>query len=117
MEPGSTASSPPFRFSIRPISSVPWPVRRIFVIVTGLAIAGGLLLSIAPTWDRFAILRLKQTATLGDLFGDWIRMRDVYAIYIVFLVAVSARYLFAVWRAFRHSMTDPDDRPAGEGGR
>ena len=98
-------------------ASVPWPVRRIFIIVTGLAIAGGLLLSIAPTWDRFAILRLKQTATLGDLFGDWIRMRDVYAIYIVFLVAVSARYLFAVWRAFRHSMTDPDDRPAGEGGR
>jgi C4-dicarboxylate transporter DctQ subunit len=48
------------------------------------------LASVAPTWDRFAILRLKKTATLGDLFGDWIRMRDdpIYT-----LLVVAARYL------------------------
>lgn len=82
-------------------------VRRVFAIVTGLAIAIGLLASLLPTWDRFMILRLKKTATLGDLFGDWIRMRDVYVIYIVFLLAVAARYLRAVWRAFRFGVEEP----------
>ena len=87
--------------------AVPPRVRRGFAIVTGLAIAIGLLASISPTWDRFMVLRLKKTATLGDLFGDWIRMRDIYMIYIVFLFAVSARYLWAVWRAFRFGVEEP----------
>jgi C4-dicarboxylate transporter DctQ subunit len=84
-------------------------VRRIFTIVTGLAVAIALLLSVAPTWDRLAILRLKKTATLGDLFGDWIRMRDVYMIYIVFLVAVAGRYLWQVWQALRESLSGSGD--------
>lgn len=82
--------------------------RRGFVIIGGLAVAIGLALSIAPTWDRFTILRLKQTATLADLFGDWIRMRDIYIIYMLFLFAVTARYLWAVWHAFRHGVPEPD---------
>jgi len=87
--------------------AVPPRVRRGFAIVTGLAIAIGLLASISPTWDRFMVLRLKKTATLGDLFGDWIRMRDIYIIYIVFLFAVSGRYLWMVWRAFRYGVEEP----------
>ena len=82
-------------------------VQRIFTIITGLAVAVALLISIAPTWDRLYILRLKKTATLGDLFGDWIRMRDVYMIYIVFLVAVAVRYFWQVWRALRESLVGP----------
>jgi C4-dicarboxylate transporter DctQ subunit len=75
-------------------------------------IAGGLLASFAPTWERFAILRLKKTATLAQLFGDWIRMRDVYLVYVLFLIAVPAGYLWQVWRAFRHGVDDapPDDK-------
>lgn len=83
-------------------------VRRIFTVITGLAVAIALLLSVAPTWDRLAILRLKKTATLGELFGDWIRMRDIYVIYIVFLVAVASRYLWQVWNALRESLAGSD---------
>ncbi|SHM95297.1 TRAP transporter small permease [Roseibium suaedae] len=93
--------------------AVPDRVRRGFIIVTGLAIGIGLLLSIDPTWDRFKILRLKKTATLSDLFGDWIRMRDVYAIYILFLIAVPARYFWRVWQAFRSSMSEPQHTSEG----
>ncbi|WOI54999.1 TRAP transporter small permease [Palleronia sp. LCG004] len=89
--------------------AVPSRVRRGFAIFAGLVIAIGLLLSIAPTWDRFAILRLKQTATLGDLFGSWIRMRDIYAIYILFLVVVAGRYFWQVWSAFRHGVDEPQE--------
>lgn len=80
-------------------------LRRVFAVITGLAIAGALALSIEPTWGKFFILRLKKTATLSALFGDWIRMRDVYAIYMVFLVNVSLCYAWAAIRALRH---DPE---------
>ena len=87
--------------------AVPPQVRRVFAIITGLAIAIALLASVWPTWDRFMILRLKRTATLGDLFGDWIRMRDIYVIYILFLIAVAARYFWMVWKAFRYGVEEP----------
>ena len=96
-------------------AAVPPHVRRVFAVVTGLAIAIGLLASLLPTWDRSMILRLKKTATLGDLFGDWIRMRDIYMIYIVFLLAAASRYLWLVWRAFRDGLDDsssPEDARA-----
>lgn len=86
--------------------AMPAAVRRWVVIGLGLVIALALLASIAPTWDRFAILRLKKTATLSQLFGDWIRMRDVYLVYILFLIAVPAGYLWQVWRAFRYGVAD-----------
>jgi len=93
---------------------VPRAVRRVFLVVTGLAVGVGLLASIEPTWSRFAILRLKQTATLGDLLGSSVRMRDIYSIYMVFLVAVSLRALWAVVEAVRDRHPDLDEgRPEG----
>lgn len=84
-------------------------LRRWFAIIAGLAIAVGLLASIGPTWEKFHILRLKKTATLAHVFGDWIRMRDIYVVYILFLGVVALRYFWAVWRAFRHGVKDQDD--------
>ena len=95
-------------------AAAPPRLRRGFAILAGLLIAIALLASVLPTWDRFMILRLKKTATLGDLFGNWIRMRDVYIIYIVFLLAVAFRYLLLVWRAFRYGVDEigaSHDRP------
>jgi len=76
--------------------------RRWFAIIGGAAVCGGLLWSVEPTWSKFFILRLKKTATLNGLFGDWIRMRDIYSIYILFLVVVAARYGWRAISAFRH---------------
>jgi C4-dicarboxylate transporter DctQ subunit len=76
-------------------------LRRWFVILGGLAIAAGLAASIGPTWEKFAILRLKRTASLSALFGDWIRVRDIYSVYMLFLVAVTLRYAVSAWRALR----------------
>lgn len=77
-------------------------VRKWFAIFTGLAIAIALLWSFIPTWDKFYILRLKQTATLRHVFGDWIRMRDVYSVYFLFLLIVPIRYGWRAWVSFRH---------------
>ncbi len=88
--------------------------RRWFVIIAGVAICVALILSVEPTWSKFHILRLKKTATLSNLFGDWIRMRDIYAIYVFFLVAVSLRYAFATYRAIRYGVDDVNHDHAGD---
>ncbi len=82
--------------------------RKWFAIIGGVAVCIGLLISIEPTWSRFAILRLKRTATLDALFGSGIRMRHVYSIYILFLVVVAARYGWRAWSAFRRGAPDDD---------
>jgi C4-dicarboxylate transporter DctQ subunit len=82
-------------------------VRRWFIVISGVAICVGLMLSVEPTWSKFYILRLKKTATLSTVFGDWIRMRDVYSIYIFFLIAVALRYAWAVYRAIRFGVEEP----------
>ena len=76
-------------------------LRTAFVVLGAVALAAALWLSVAPTWDRFHVLRLKKTATLSAILGDGVRMRDVYAIYILFLVVVPLRYLWGAWRAMR----------------
>jgi C4-dicarboxylate transporter DctQ subunit len=86
-------------------------IRRWFLIIGGLVIAVGLAASILPTWDKFYILRLKQTATLKQLVGDWVRMRDVYSVYMLFLIAVSVRYAWAVWGAIRHGAPEVHHGP------
>lgn len=77
-------------------------VRKWFAIIAGVAIAVGLIASLAPTWDKFYILRLKKTASLGHLLGDWVRMRDIYAVYALFLVVVPLRYGWRAWQAWRY---------------
>ena len=77
-------------------------VRRWFAIIAAMAICVGLLVSILPTWDKFHILRLKKTPTLSSVFGDWLRVRDVYSIYFVFLAAVALRYAGRAVRVFRY---------------
>ncbi len=88
-------------------------LRRWFAIIAGLAIAAGLALSIEPTLEKFHILRLKKTATLSSLFGDWIRMRHIYAIYILFLGVVALRYVWLVYQAFRDAPPEPHDHAIG----
>lgn len=83
-------------------------VQRWFIVITGVAISFGLLISIEPTWAKFFILRLKKTATLSNVFGDGVRMRDIYTIYIVFLAAVGLRYAWIVYRAVRFGVPEPD---------
>lgn len=84
--------------------------RKWFAIIGALSICVGLLVSLGPTWEKFYILRLKKTPTLSNVFGDWIRMRDVYSIYFVFLVVVAARYALCAWNTFKNGAEADLDR-------
>jgi C4-dicarboxylate transporter DctQ subunit len=96
-------------------------LRKWFAIFIGLAVCFGFLLSLEPTWIKFSFLRLKKTATLSTLLGDWVRMRHIYSVYVLFLVVVAFRY---GWRAIhtfrfgtetdRHHYEEMIDKPTGE---
>lgn len=77
--------------------------RKWFAIIAAVSICIGLLASLGPTIEKFHILRLKKTPTLSNVFGDWIRMRDVYSIYLLFLVAVALRYAFRAINIIRRA--------------
>ena len=62
-------------------TSVSPKMRKWLAIISALIISLTLIIVIEPTWSKFYILRLKKTATLSNVFGDWIRVRDIYLIY------------------------------------
>ena len=83
-------------------TSVSPKIRKWMAIFSCLAISVGFLWVLEPTWEKFYILRLKRTATLSNLFGDWIRVRDIYSIFFLFLLAVSSRYAWRACKVFQN---------------
>ncbi|MXY34673.1 MAG: TRAP transporter small permease subunit [Boseongicola sp. SB0664_bin_43] len=106
-------------------TSVSPQLRKWFAIVAAMAVCVGLLVSVEPTWDKFHILRLKKTPTLSNVFGDWIRVRHIYSIYVAFLVIVALRYAWRTWDIVRNGAESdlhhydelagsPDERPGAD---
>jgi TRAP-type C4-dicarboxylate transport system permease small subunit len=84
--------------------------RRIMMLLA----AGGLLIlygmSIPATWDYVTFMKVESTAYLN------IRFDLLYSIYIVFVVAVIARYIWLAWRALRGDAPEEfDPIKAGSG--
>lgn len=82
--------------------AAPHRVRRVLALVIALAIAVGMMASFLPMADWIDFLRRKRSATLPG-----VRMGYVYAIYLLFVAAVSIRYL---WRAVHVLRDGPEDR-------
>ena len=81
-------------------------VRKWFAIFSAIVISVCLLLIIEPTWSKFYILRLKKTATLSNVFGDWIRVRDIYLVFFIFATAVSLRYFSRAYYILKNGAED-----------
>ena len=84
-------------------TSVSPKIRKWLAIISALIIAITLLIVIEPTWSKFYILRLKKTATLSNVFGDWIRVRDIYMVFFIFCIAVSIRYFYRAYYVYINS--------------
>lgn len=84
--------------------------RRLMVV---LAAAGLLVLygmSLPATWDYVTFMKVESTAYLN------IRFDLLFSIYIVFVVAVMARYIWLAWRALRGDAPEEfDPTKAGSG--
>ena len=79
-------------------------LRRIFALVTAVAIAGGILAALPATLDYITFYKIKKSATLR------IRLDIVFSVYAIFAVAIVVRYGLRVWSLARGR--DPDDEIA-----
>lgn len=84
-------------------SAVPGGMRRIFTVISGLALLAIYGASLPAVWDYVAFMKVERASYLKIPF-NWL-----YSIYVVFAVAVLGRYVWLVWRAIR--------RPASPSGQ
>jgi TRAP-type C4-dicarboxylate transport system permease small subunit len=77
-------------------------VRCIFTVITGVATIVLFAVALPAVVAYVTFLKVERTAYLG------IRLDYLYAIYIVFSIAVIARYGALTWRALRGSPPDID---------
>ena len=84
--------------------------RRFMALVSGVALVALYLLSLPAVIDYVTFMKVQKTAYMHIRF-DWL-----FSIYLVFVVAVIARYLWLSWRALRGpAPAAPDPTKAGSG--
>jgi C4-dicarboxylate transporter, DctQ subunit len=69
--------------------------RRVMCVITAVALIGLYGISLPAVVDYVTFMKVERTAYLKIRF-DWL-----YAIYIVFVVAVIIRYIWLAWQALR----------------
>lgn len=75
-------------------------VRRVYTIVTGIAIIALFAIALPAVISYITFLKVERSAYLG------IRLDYLYSIYIVFAIGVIVRYGGLVWRAIRGQPPD-----------
>jgi TRAP-type C4-dicarboxylate transport system permease small subunit len=70
--------------------------RRVMGIVAAVALLVLYAVSVKPSWDYVTFMKVQKTAYLKIRF-DWL-----YAVYLLFLVAVLARYTWILWCLIRN---------------
>lgn len=81
-------------------------LRRVFTVITAAGIVGLFLLSLPAVWDYVTFMKVQRTSYLRIRF-DWL-----YAIYVIFAVAVILRYLWLAAAAIRgHDPASLSDTP------
>ena len=73
--------------------SVSRPVRRVFALISAVALVVGMLYTLLPTLDYIDWMKIRKTSTVRNPFtGNKFPLRDVFSIYGVFIVAIAVRY-------------------------
>lgn len=84
--------------------------RRIFALVSALAIGGGFLAALPATWSYVSFYEIKRSSVLG------IRLDVVFSIYIIFAAMMVIRYFWRAWLLARGAdPLDLDQRAVGDG--
>ncbi len=84
--------------------------RRVMLLISATALILLYGVSLPAVWDYVTFMRVESTAYLKIRF-DWL-----YSIYVIFVVAVIARYLWLAWcAAFGKAPQEFDPTKAGSG--
>jgi TRAP-type C4-dicarboxylate transport system permease small subunit len=90
--------------------AVPYRVRRVMILASAVALIALYGYSLPAVFDYVTFMKVQKTAYLKIRF-DWL-----FAIYVIFVVAVIARYLWLGWRSLRRqdvSESDPTKASSG----
>jgi TRAP-type C4-dicarboxylate transport system permease small subunit len=79
--------------------NVPEGVRRVFTVITGLALIGLYGVSLPAAWSFVAFMKVERSAYLH------VPINYLYSIYVIFAVACIVRYAWLVWVAIRGPRT------------
>jgi len=79
--------------------NVPKGVRRVFTVITGLALIGLYGVSLPAAWSFVAFMKVERSAYLH------VPINYLYSIYVIFAVACVVRYAWLVWVAIRGPRT------------
>lgn len=91
-------------------SAVGAKARRVMFLISAVALIVLYAVSFPAVWDYVTFMRVEKTAYLKIRF-DWL-----YSIYIVFVIAIIARYLWLSWQAmFGKAPEEFDPTKAGSG--
>lgn len=83
--------------------AVPRSVRKMFALVAAAAIVIGMIYSFLPTWDYIEWMKIRKTSTVRNpLTGNKIPLRDIFSVYAIFMIAVTARYAWSFFNIFRN---------------
>lgn len=74
--------------------------RCVFTVITGICAIALFAIALPAVWSYVSFMRVEKSAYLG------IRLDYVFSIYLLFSVAVIARYAVLVWQAFRGKAPD-----------
>ncbi len=83
-------------------------VRRVFALVSALAILAGFVSALPATLDYITFYKIKSSATIG------IRLDVVFSVYALFALATIVRYARRAWALFRGRPLESIDRGAPE---
>ena len=82
------------RFTILVDSARP-KTRRIYMLITAVSVIAALAVSLPATFDLVSFMKIEKTSLLK------IRFDFVFSIYLIFSVAIIARYVWRVVEIFR----------------
>jgi C4-dicarboxylate transporter, DctQ subunit len=83
-------------------SAVKERTRRVFTVITGLALVVFYSVSLPGAWSYVTFMKVERSAYLG------IRFDLLYAIFILFTVGAILRYAWLTWRALRGHAPEAD---------
>lgn len=83
--------------------SVGSSVRRMLTVFSGFALIGIYLFHLPAALDYVTFMKIQSTAYLK------IRFDYLFSIYIIFVLAVVARYVWLIWAAIRGDVRKEDD--------
>ena len=78
----------------------PSRIRRVFALVSAIAISIAMAISIYPTWDYIDFMQIQKSASLKIPF------KTTFSVYMIFVIAVALSYSWRSWLLMKG--TDPD---------